>query len=65
MLSLLISLLIVAVILGVMWVILSKIPIPAEIKWLVDVVFLIIALVAVVSILGGYWSFPIGHPFLR
>lgn len=63
MLSLLISLLVICLILGVVWVILSRIPIPPDLKWIVEVVFLLIAVIAIVGLLTGMWSFP--HPVLR
>lgn len=65
MIGTLISLLVICVILGVIWVIMQRIPIPADIKWLADVIFLIVALCALVAVLTGYWAFPIGHTYLR
>lgn len=65
MLSLLISLLVLCVIVAIVWIILGKIPIPAEMRWIVEVVLLIVFAIAMLSILSGYWSFPIGHPLVR
>ena len=59
MLSLLISLLVLCLILGVVYWILSMIPIPPPFAWVVRVVFAIICLICLISILTGYWSFPI------
>ena len=65
MLSLLISLLILCLILGIVWWILSMIPIPPPFVWVVRVVFAIICLIALISLFTGSWAFPIGHGYLR
>ena len=62
MLSLLVSLLILCVVLAVFYMILNLIPIPAQFKWLVNVVVLILFLIALISLLTGSWGF---HPLLR
>ena len=66
MLSLLISLLILCLILGVVYWIITMIPVPPPMTWVVRVIFAIICLVALVSLLTGSWAFPIvGHGLLR
>lgn len=65
MLSLLVSLLILVLILGLFYWVISMIPIPAEFAWIVRVVFAIICAVALISLLTGAWSFPLGHTYLR
>jgi heme A synthase len=64
MLSLLISLLILLLVLAVFYWILNLIPIPAEFRWIVNVLIAIIFLVALISLLTGGWGFPY-HPLLR
>lgn len=64
MINLLLSLLFIVLILGVFWIILKRIPIPADLKWIVEVVFLIIAVIALMTLLSGGWHFPVDH-FLR
>lgn len=59
MLSLLISLLLTLLVLAVIWWILTLIPIPAELVWIARVIFAIIALIALLSLLFGRWSFPV------
>jgi hypothetical protein len=61
MLSLLISLLILCLIFGLFWIILARIPIPADVKWIVDVVVLILFVVCLIAILTGAWGFPVTH----
>ena len=51
MIGLLISLLIVVMVLGIVWVILQHIPVPAPFAWVVQVVFMIICLIAVIAFL--------------
>ena len=66
MLSLLIGLLILILILGVVYWIITMIPIPPQFRWIVQVLFAIIVLIAIVSLLTGAWTFPVGgHPVLR
>jgi hypothetical protein len=65
MLSLLISLLILCLILGVVWWIISMIPVPPPMVWIVRVIFAILCLVALVSLLTGSWAFPLGHGLYR
>lgn len=65
MLGLLISLLIVCLILAICWWILSMIPIPPPMVWVVRVIFAIIALIVLLSLLFGGWTFPAVHPLLR
>lgn len=64
MISLLVSILILCVILAIFYFILNMIPIPAEFKWIVNVLVAIIFLIALISLLGGGWAFPY-HPVLR
>ena len=61
MLSILISLLLLLVFFAIFWWILSMIPVPAEFVWVVRVVVAIIFLIALVSLLFGGWSLPLGH----
>lgn len=49
--ELLVPLLVVCIVIAVAWVILNRIPIPADIKWLAYVILLIIALVALLNYL--------------
>lgn len=65
MLSLLISLIILCIILAVVYWILTLIPVPPPMVWIVRVVFALICLIAVLSLLFGGWTFPIGHPLVR
>lgn len=65
MLSLLISLLIICLILAICYWILSMIPVPPPFVWIVRVIFAIIALLLVLSLLWGGWSFPAVHPLVR
>ncbi len=59
MLALLINLILICVILGILWWILTLIPIPPPMTWIVRVVFALICLLLVLSLLTGSWSFPI------
>jgi len=65
MLSLLVSLLILVLILGICWWLISLVPIPPQYRWIVQLIFGIICLIVLLSMLTGYWSFPLGHPFVR
>lgn len=65
MLSLLVSLLILVLILGIVWWILTLIPVPPPMVWIVRVIFAIICLVALISLFAGTWTFPLGHTYLR
>ena len=65
MLSLLVSLLIVCLILGIVWWIITLIPVPPPMVWVVRVIFAIICLIVVLSLMFGSWSLPYGHPLLR
>lgn len=65
MLSLLISLIILCIILAVVYWILTMIPVPPPMVWIVRVVFALICLIAVLSLLLGGWTLPIGHPLVR
>lgn len=67
MLSLLVSLLILLLIFGVIWWIMSMIPIPPEFAWIVRVVFAIIFLIALISLLtGGFSLMPLyNRPLLH
>lgn len=65
MLSVLVSLLILLVIFAVIWWILSLIPIPPQFAWIVRVVFAIIFLIALIELLTGGLTFPVGHIMLR
>jgi hypothetical protein len=53
MLSILITLLIYAVVIAVVWWIWQQIPVPAPFRWIGAVVIGIIAIVALLSIFGG------------
>jgi hypothetical protein len=64
MISLLISLLILLVIFALIWWIISLIPIPPPFTWVVQVIFAIFLLIALVSLLTGSWGFPM-HGILR
>lgn len=64
MLSLLISILILCVVIAIFWIILARIPIPADMKWIVEVIVLILFAIALIAILTGAWSFPM-HPMVR
>lgn len=61
MISILISLLVLVLILAIVWYILTLIPVPPPMVWIVRVIFAIIALLCVLSLLFGAWSFPFGH----
>lgn len=64
MISLLISLLILCLILGIFWWILSMIPIPPQFKWVVQVIVAIVFLIALIELLtGGLSIMP--HGVLR
>lgn len=58
MITLLISLLVLCLIFAIAWWILNMIPVPAQFKWIVQVIFAIIFLIALVSLLTGGWGFP-------
>lgn len=57
MLSVLVSLVILLVVLAVFWWILQQIPIPADFKWVVNVVVGIIFLICMIALLTG--NFPV------
>jgi heme A synthase len=61
MIGLLVSLLVIVVVFGIVWVILGHVPIPPDVRWIVNVVFLIIFLIALLGILTGTWTFPVSH----
>ena len=54
---LLISLIVLLVIFAVVWIIIGKIPVPADYNWIVQVVLLVIFLLCIVEILTGGLSF--------
>lgn len=60
MIGFLISLLILVLILGLCWWIIGLIPVPAQFKWVVRVIFAIICLIMLISLLTGAWTFA--HP---
>jgi len=63
--GILISLLILLVIFAIGWYIIGMIPIPPQLRWIVNVVFAVIFLICMISLLMGYWSFPFAvgpHP---
>ncbi|HTF70897.1 MAG TPA: hypothetical protein VK638_50330 [Edaphobacter sp.] len=64
MISLLISLLFLCLIFAIFWWILRMIPVPAPFAWVVQVIFAIVFLIALVSLLTGSWGFPL-HGVLR
>ncbi len=57
MIGMLLTLIIVAVFLGILWIILQHIPVPPPFAWVVQVVFLIICLMALISVFSGGISF--------
>jgi len=60
------SALILCLILGIVWWIITMIPVPAPMVWVVRVIFAIICLIALISLLTGSWAFPVfGHGVLR
>lgn len=61
MLSLLLSLLILCLIFGVIWWVLSMIPIPPQFAWIVRVIFAVIFLIVLIEFLMGNFVFPFGH----
>lgn len=62
MLEFLLSLLILVVIFAVVWWIFGMVPVPAEFRWLVNVIIAVVFLIALVSLLmGGYTLFPAHH----
>lgn len=63
MLGVLISLLILLVIFAIFFWLMSMIPIPAEFVWIVRLIVGVIFLLAMLSLLAGYWSFPFGGPY--
>lgn len=66
--SILISLLILCLVLAVLWWILSMIipHLPEPVRWVAQVIFALICLIALISMLTGSWAFPVvGHQFLR
>jgi hypothetical protein len=66
MLGMLVSLLILVLICAIVWWILSMIPIPAQFRWIVNVIFAIIVLICIISMLTGNLSFGgFSHPYLR
>lgn len=54
---LLLSLIVLLVIFAVVWIIIGKIPVPAEYSWIVQVVLLVAFLFCIVDILTGGLSF--------
>lgn len=62
MLALLINLLILVVIFGIIWWILSMVPVPPTMRWIVNVIFAVIFLIVVISMFMGAWTLPFGHP---
>ena len=66
MLSLLINLLIIAIVLGLAWWIITLIPLPEPIGQIVRVVFVVIAAIVLIwFLLGLAGSPPAVHPLLR
>lgn len=64
MISLLISLLVLVLVFAIFWWILSLIPVPAPFAWIVQVIFAIVFLIALVELLtGGLTILP--HGVLR
>lgn len=62
MIGMLLSLLLLLLVLGIVWVIIQKIPVPPDLAWVVQVIFLILCLIAVVSVLTGAFSIgDFGH----
>ena len=64
MISLLITLLIFALIAGLIWWALQQIPLPPPIRMVVIVVFVIILILVLLEMLPGIGAYPL-HPLLR
>jgi hypothetical protein len=65
MLEVLLSLLILVVIFAVVWWIFGMVPVPAEFRWLVNVIIAVIFLIALIALLtGSYTLFP-AHGLVR
>lgn len=67
MLSILISLLILVIIFAVFWWILGMVPIPAEFRWIVNVIVAVVFLIALIELLNGGFSLlgSYNRPLLR
>jgi len=61
MIGILISLLVLLIVFAVIWWVISLIPVPAEFNWIVRVLVAVVFLICLLTMLGGYWSFPFGH----
>ena len=62
MIGLLISLIILLVIFAVAWWILGMIPVPAEFRWVVNVVFALIFLICFICLLTGNMPIFVHYP---
>ncbi len=63
MIGILISLVVLLIIFAVFWWILGMIPVPAELRWIVNVVFALIFLICFICLLTGnfpYFHYPLG-----
>jgi hypothetical protein len=54
---LIVSLVIVLILFAIAWMIISKIPVPAEYGWLVQVIMLVLFLICILEIVTGGLSF--------
>lgn len=64
MISFLISLLVIALIFAIFWWILSMIPVPAQFKWVIQIVAAIVLLIVCIELLTGGLVF-LPHGVLR
>jgi hypothetical protein len=63
--GLLISLIVLAIVLAVLWWIITMIPVPPPLVWIIRVMFALICLIALLSLLFGGWTFPFaGHGYI-
>ena len=56
--STLISLIIFLVVLGLIWYLVTLLPLPAPIQQIIRVCFIVIAIIAALSLLGGWAPMP-------
>lgn len=60
--SLLVSILVLALVLSCLWWILTLIPAPPPVATILRIVFAVLCLIALMSLLFGGWAFPVfGH----
>lgn len=65
MLSMLVTLIVAVMILGLFYWFLSRLPIPDPFHWIVDCLFALICIVVILEIFFGGLVFPIAHGVLR